>query len=83
LVFSNFEYILQEYYNLFIKKPTQAIKNVDCKVPEEIKTDWNKAVDDYNAFIRKWEDFRARVNRDFGMNGLPSTGLSKMLNDEL
>ncbi|RZN13966.1 MAG: hypothetical protein EF812_06595 [Methanosarcinales archaeon] len=74
--------MLQEYYNSFIKKPEEAIKDMDCEVPEEIKTDWNKAVDDYDAFARKWNDFRERVNRDFGMSELPSIGLPNMLGDK-
>ena len=82
LVFFNFEYILQEYYNLFIKKPKEAIKNIDCEVPEEIKTDWNKAADDHDEFARKWNNFCEKVNRAFGMSGLPSIGLPNMVNDE-
>lgn len=68
LVFWDFENILHEYYSLFIEGPIEAIKEVGSEVPEDIKRGWKKAVDDYNEFAKKWNDFCKRVRRGFGVS---------------
>lgn len=68
LVFRDFENILHEYYSLFIEKPIRAIRNVGNEVPEHIKIEWKKAVNDYNEFARDWNKFCNRVRRGFGVS---------------
>lgn len=68
LVFRDFENILHEYYSLFIEKPIRAIRNVGNEVPEHIKIEWKKAVNDYDEFARDWNKFCNRVRRSFGVS---------------
>jgi len=83
LVFPDFENILHEYYSLFIEGSIEAIKEVGSEVPEDIKRDWKEAVNDYNEFARKWNDFCKRVRRgfdvseDFGIGALRGIRLAE------